>query len=105
MRVDGNYALIVFLPLIPKKTRYTRDWIMALRFGEIVLIEVQFHQTQGSKIRPATVVLDSGDEDFVAAPVTSRPSATEFDLVLVDWRSAGLNVPSTVRLHKIAVLS
>jgi len=37
---------------------------MALRFGDIVLIEVQFHQTRGSKIRPATVVLDSGDEDF-----------------------------------------
>ena len=78
---------------------------MALRFGEIVLIEIQFHQTQGSKVRPAAVILDSGDQDFVAAPVTSRPGAGEFDLALQDWRSAGLNVPSTIRLHKIAVLS
>ena len=78
---------------------------MPLHFGDIVLIEVPFHQVQGSKIRPATVVLDSGDEDFVAAPITSRPGAAEFDLVLQDWRNAGLNVPSTVRLHKIAVLS
>ena len=78
---------------------------MALRFGDIVLIEVQFHQVQGSKIRPAAVVLDSGDDDFVAAPITSRPTTAEFDLALQDWRNAGLNVASTVRLHKIAVLS
>jgi mRNA interferase MazF len=50
-------------------------------------------------------VLDAGDEDFVAAPITSRPGRAEFDLPLQDWRSAGLNVPSTVRIHKVAVLS
>jgi mRNA-degrading endonuclease toxin of MazEF toxin-antitoxin module len=53
----------------------------------------------------SVVILDSGDKDFVAAPVTSRPSVAEFDLVLQNWRDAGLNVPSTVGLHKIAVLS
>jgi mRNA interferase MazF len=78
---------------------------MALRFGDIVLIDLQFHQALGSKVRPAVVVLDSGDEDFVAAPITSRPSLGAFDLSLKDWRDAGLNVPSTVRLHKIAILS
>ena len=66
-----------------------------LQFGDIVLIEVEFHQTRGSKIRPATDVLDTGDEDFVTAPVTSRPSAAEFDLTLQDWRTAGLNVAWT----------
>jgi mRNA interferase MazF len=78
---------------------------MAPRFGDVVLIAVQFHQAQGSKIRPAVVIPDSGEEDFVAAPVTSRPGMAEFDLVLQDWRDAGLNVASTVRPHKIAVLS
>jgi mRNA interferase MazF len=78
---------------------------MALRFGDVVLIAVQFHQAQGSKVRPAVVILDSGDEDFVAAPVTSRPGVAEFDLVVKEWQEAGLNVASTVRLHKIAVLS
>jgi hypothetical protein len=35
---------------------------MDLHPGDIILIEVQFHQTQGAKVRPAIVVLDSGDE-------------------------------------------
>ena len=40
---------------------------MDLHPGDVILIEVQFHQTHGAKVRPALVVLDSGDEDFVAA--------------------------------------
>ncbi len=78
---------------------------MDLRLGEIVLIQLQFHQTRGAKIRPVVIVLDTGDEDVIAAPVTSRTRATEFDLMLADWQAAGLNVQSTVRVHKLAVLS
>ena len=78
---------------------------MDLHPGDVILIEVQFHQTHGAKVRPAIVVLDSGDEDFVAAPVTSRSRAAEFDLTLADWQAAGLNVPSVAGVHKIAVLS
>ena len=67
---------------------------MNLNPGDIVLIEIQFHQTPGAKIRPAVVVLHSGDADFVAAPITSRPRASKFDLVLADWQVAGLSVPA-----------
>ena len=45
---------------------------MTLRFGDVVLIRMDFHQTTGAKVRPAVVLLDTGDEDFVAAPITSR---------------------------------
>ena len=38
---------------------------MDLRLGDVVLIEVAFHQTLGAKISPAVVVLDSGDEGFI----------------------------------------
>lgn len=51
------------------------------------------------------VLMDPGDEDFVAAPVTSQPRASEFDLAVADWQAAGLNVPSIVRVHKLAVLA
>ena len=77
---------------------------MTLRTGDVVLIRMQYHQTQGSKIRPALVLLDTGDDDFVAAPITSQPRTSEYDLDLDGWRAAGLNVPSSVRVHKLTVL-
>jgi mRNA interferase MazF len=67
---------------------------MILQFGEIVLIRMQFHQTTGAKIRPALVLLDTGDDDFVAAPITSQLRRSDYDLAINDWRAAGLNVPS-----------
>lgn len=78
---------------------------MKLRVAEVVLIRMQYHQAPGSKIRPALVLIDTGDEDFIAAPITSQPRASEFDLVLADWQSAGLNVSSVVRVHKLTVLA
>lgn len=78
---------------------------MTLHPAEVVLIRLQFHQAQGSKIRPAIVLLDTGDDDFVAAPVTSHARSSEFDLVLEGWQEAGLNVPSFVRVHKLTVLA
>ena len=77
---------------------------MTLQAGDILLLRMQFHQTQGSKIRPALVLLDTGDEDFVASPVTSQPRSSEYDLALADWKAAGLNVPSWARVHKLTVL-
>jgi mRNA interferase MazF len=78
---------------------------MKLRAAEIVLIRMQFHQAQGSKIRPALVLFDAGDEDFVAAPITSQSRTSEFDLAIADWGAAGLNVASTARVHKLTVLA
>ena len=78
---------------------------MTLRLGEIVLIRMQFSQAAGSKVRPALALLDTGDDDFVAAPVTSQSWISEYDMGIVDWRVAGLNVPSSVRVHKLTVLS
>ena len=78
---------------------------MTLRRGDLVLIRMQFHQAAGSKVRPALVLLDSGDDDFVAAPITSRPGLSQYDLPIAHWRAAGLNVVSCVRIHKLTVLA
>jgi mRNA interferase MazF len=59
----------------------------------------------GGKVRPAVVLLDAGDDDFVAAPVTSQQRNTDFDLALRQWHEAGLNVASTIRVHKLTVLA
>ena len=77
---------------------------MTLQAGDVVLIRTQFHQAQGSTIRCALMLLDTGDDDFVAAPVTSQARASEFDFAILDWRAAGLNVPSSARIHKLTVL-
>lgn len=61
---------------------------MTLRLGEVVLIRMQFHQAGGSKIRPAVVILDTGDDDFVAAPITSQSRQSEYDIT-VPWLASG----------------
>src|ERR1035437_6308978 len=78
---------------------------MTLRPGEIVLIRIEFRQTPSGKLRPAAVLLDSGDDDFVAAPVTSRSRVSDFDVPIHQWRDAGLNTASTIRVHKLTVLA
>lgn len=65
----------------------------------------RFHQTAGAKIRPALVLLDTGDDDFIAAPITSQLRHSDYDLAIKDWRAAGLNVPSYARVHKLTVLA
>jgi mRNA interferase MazF len=78
---------------------------MTLRPGEVVLIRIDFHQTPGGKVRPAVVLLDSGDDDFVAAPITSSHRVSSFDVSIVQWSEAGLNTASTIRVHKLTVLA
>ena len=76
-----------------------------MKLGDVVLLRMEFHQIAGGKVRPAIVLLDAGDDDFVAAPVTSRPSLSEYDLPVQEWKNAGLNVPSFIRVHKLTVLA
>ena len=86
-------------------TQYTNNCSMTLRPGEVVLIRIDYHQTSGGKIRPAVVLLDCRDDDFVAAPITSHPQRSDFDVAIDHWREAGLNVASTIRIHKLTVLA
>jgi len=66
---------------------------------------MQFHQAAGGKVRPALVLLDTGDDDFVAAPITSQARHSDYDLAIEDWRAAGLNIASYIRAHKLTVLA
>lgn len=78
---------------------------MTLKSGEVVLIRMRFHQEYGGKVRPAMTLFDTGDDDFIAAPITSRPRQSQFDIPLMDWQATGLNVPFTTRIHKLTVLA
>ena len=78
---------------------------MTLRLAEVVLLRMRFHEGPGSKVRPALVVLDTGDDDVIVAPITSKPRLSAHDLPITEWSAAGLNVPSTARVHKLTVIS
>ncbi len=72
--------------------------------GDVVLVRFPFTSGAGSKLRPALVVLDTGDDDLLVARITTHTSLTPFDVAVIDWRGAGLLAPSNARLHKLATL-
>ena len=76
-----------------------------MKLGDVVSPADGVRQTAGWKVRPAIVLLHAGDDDSVAAPVTSRPRLSEYDLPVQEWKFAGLNVPSFIRVHKLTVLA
>jgi mRNA interferase MazF len=72
--------------------------------GEVLLARLVFSGGQGAKRRPVLVVQDFGDDDLLVAPITSQLARTAADLVLTDWKSAGLQLPSTIRIEKLATI-
>ncbi|HUQ68573.1 MAG TPA: type II toxin-antitoxin system PemK/MazF family toxin [Planctomycetaceae bacterium] len=74
---------------------------MACNRGEVVLVPFPFRDQLAEKTRPAVVV--SGTEfnrsgDVIVAAITSHPDRGAFDIALGDWKAAGLQRPSTVRM-------
>lgn len=64
--------------------------------NDVVLLPIPFTDLSSSKVRPAIVVgYGSWPGDLFVVPVTSRLSNA--DVVLNDWQSAGLNVPSGIK--------
>ncbi|MGV3586667.1 MAG: type II toxin-antitoxin system PemK/MazF family toxin [Adhaeribacter sp.] len=74
------------------------------KFGEIVLLQFPFTSGTGYKKRPALILFDSGDADVIVARVTSQVKTDLYDIVVKHWQTAGLKLPSIIRLHKIATL-
>jgi mRNA interferase MazF len=72
--------------------------------GDLILIAFPYSTGGQTKNRPALVVVDSGDADILVARITTQPAHDDHDVVLCDWRKAGLLAPSIVRLHKLATL-
>jgi len=72
--------------------------------GEVLLAWLVFSDGQGSKRRPVLVVRDFGDADLLVVPITSHPARTATDVVVHNWKEAGLKLPSTVRAEKLATI-
>jgi len=72
--------------------------------GDVLVAWLVFSDGQGSKRRPVLVVQDFGDNDLLVAPITSQIARVTEDVVLSDWRGAGLKLASTVRVSKLATI-
>jgi mRNA-degrading endonuclease toxin of MazEF toxin-antitoxin module len=73
------------------------------RFGEVVYIEYPFSDYSGSKDRPTVVIscpkFHREKLEIVVLPVTSqlRHADTYGTITIVDWKAAGLSVPSVIK--------
>ncbi len=72
------------------------------RFGDIVLVDFPFADRNAEKRRPGLVLAQDSHGDLLVARITSKSVELPTDIVLADWKSAGLNIPSNVRLLKLA---
>jgi len=71
--------------------------------GEVWLADIRFTDASASKIRPVLVLWLDGIDAIVAA-VTTAQLRSAMDVPLVDWQSAGLRKPSTIRLSRLDCL-
>ena len=78
--------------------------MISYQAGDLILVDFPFAGGKQVKTRPALVILDTGDADFVAARVTTQAVSASQDVPISDWQGAGLLAASIVRLHKLATL-
>jgi mRNA interferase MazF len=78
---------------------------MRFKFGDIVLITFPFVESNTSKKRPALILLDTDDNDIIAARITSQFQKDIYTLEINEWKTCGLLLPSAVKLNKIATIN
>lgn len=74
---------------------------MAFHSRDVLLVPCAYRDRLAEKTRPAVVVSGSAYNrlgDLVVAAITSRPLRFPMDYELLDWQSANLQFPSTVRM-------
>ncbi len=78
---------------------------MSYSFGDIVIIAFPYTNMNNTVMRPAMVVVDTGDEDIIVARITSQRRDMETEVEIHNWKSKGLLMQSYVRMSKIATLN
>ena len=69
---------------------------MSFSRGEVVLLPIPFSDLTSRKVRPAVVIgLGSHTGDLFVVPISSQ--LQNVDVVLNEWRTAGLNVPCGIK--------
>jgi mRNA interferase MazF len=76
---------------------------MTAMAGELWVADIPFTDGSASKKWPVLALWQDG-MDVVVAAVTSAAARSPTDIPLLDWKAAGLRVPSTVRLSRLDCL-
>ncbi len=76
-----------------------------MKKGDVVLIKFPFTDLSGSKLRPALVLVESGNDIVVAFITSVLTERFDGDIPLVKSDQNGLKKDSTLRLMKLATLS
>lgn len=77
--------------------------MMTYKFGDIVLVPFPFTDQSNTKKRPAVVIsskaYNSERPDLIIMAVTSqiKPTATMGEVIVQDWKTAGLLKPSAIK--------
>lgn len=69
-----------------------------------MLLKFPFTDSNTFKRRPALIINDFNDGDILVCRITSQIYKTQNDVIIDDWKSSGLKLPSVIRVHKIATL-
>lgn len=77
--------------------------IDTVEFGEVYICVFPFTSGQGGKARPVLVLMDL-DHDCLVCRITSVPHRGLLDVAVGDWREAGLDKPSTIRLSRLVTV-
>ncbi len=78
---------------------------MSYSFGDIVIIAFPYTNMNNTVMRPAMVVVDTGDEDIIVARITSQKRDRKTEVEITNWKNKGLLMQSYVRMSKIATLN
>jgi mRNA interferase MazF len=73
--------------------------------GEVLPAWLVFSDGQASKRRPVLLVYDFGGDDLLVLPITSQPVRVSTDVMVSEWKAAGLMLPSTIRVEKLATIA
>ena len=68
--------------------------------NDVVLLPVPFTDLTSRKVRPA-IVIGKNKNDLFLVPISSVLANTDFPLV--EWKAAGLNVPSGIKAQLATV--
>ncbi len=73
-------------------------------FGEIITLDFPYSHHRSGKKRPAMIIAQDLEGDLIVARITSKSKSLPSDVFLRNWKKAGLNVPSYLRLSKVVTI-